>query len=68
MSISEGFFGTGYNILNISKLQFCKQPLEIIQEIAVKNTSKLLHSVLLIERTSVVLCAVKNIASRNKRG
>ena len=37
-TISEAFSRTGYNISNAWKLQFCKQPFEIIQEqIAVKN-------------------------------
>ena len=38
-SISEAFSRTGYNISNARKLQFCKQPFEIIQgQIAFKNT------------------------------
>ena len=38
-SILETFPKTGYNILNARKVQFCKQPFEIIQgEIAFKNT------------------------------
>ena len=37
--ISEAFSGTGYNISKARKLQFCKQPFEIIQgQIAFKNT------------------------------
>ena len=31
VSISEAFSRTGYNISNARKLQFCKQPFEIIQ-------------------------------------
>ena len=31
VSISEAFARTGYNISNARKLQFCKQPFEIIQ-------------------------------------
>ena len=39
VSISEAFSRTGYNISNARKLQFCKQPFEIIQgQIAFKNT------------------------------
>ena len=39
VSISEAFSRTEYNISNARKLQFCKQPLEIIQgQIAFKNT------------------------------
>ena len=39
VSISEAFSRTGYNISNARKLQFCKQPFEIIQgQIACKNT------------------------------
>ena len=39
VSISETFSRTGYNISNARKLQFCKQPFEIIQgQIAFKNT------------------------------
>ena len=35
----SSWFRTGYNILNTRKLQFCKQPSEIIQgQIAFKNT------------------------------
>ena len=35
----EVFSRTGYNISNARKLQFCKQPFEIIQgQIAFKNT------------------------------
>ena len=30
-TLSEAFFRTGYNISNARKLQFCKQPFEIIQ-------------------------------------
>ena len=30
VSISEAFYRTGYNISNARKLQFCKQPFEII--------------------------------------
>ena len=38
-TLSEAFFRTGYNISNARKLQFCKQPVEIIQgQIAFKNT------------------------------
>ena len=38
-TLSEAFFTTGYNITNARKLQFCKQPVEIIQgQIAFKNT------------------------------
>ena len=38
-TLSEGFFRTRYNISNARKLQFCKQPFEIIQgQIAFKNT------------------------------
>ena len=38
-TLSEAFFRTGYNISNARKLQFCKQPFEIIQgQIAFKNT------------------------------
>ena len=38
-SILEAFSRTGYNISNARKLQFCKQPFEIIQgQIAFKNT------------------------------
>ena len=37
--ISGAFSRTGYNISNARKLQFCKQPFEIIQgQIAFKNT------------------------------
>ena len=37
-SISDAFSRTGYNISNARKLQFCKQPFEIIQgQIAFKN-------------------------------
>ena len=37
--VSEAFSRTGYNISNAQKLQFCKQPFEIIQgQIALKNT------------------------------
>ena len=32
VSISEAFSRTGYNISNVRKLQFCKQPFEIIQD------------------------------------
>ena len=36
---SEAFSRTEYNISNARKLQFCKQPFEIIQgQIAFKNT------------------------------
>ena len=39
VSISETFSRTGYNISKAWKLQFCKQPFEIIQgQIAFKNT------------------------------
>ena len=39
VSISEAFSRKGYNIWNARKLQFCKQPFEIIQgQIAFKNT------------------------------
>ena len=39
VSISEAFSRTGYNISNARKLQFWKQPLEIIQgQIAFQNT------------------------------
>ena len=39
VSISEAFSRTGYNISNARKLQFCKQPFEIIQgQTAFKNT------------------------------
>ena len=39
MSYLEAFSRTGYNISNARKLQFCKQPFEIIQgQIAFKNT------------------------------
>ena len=39
VSISEAFSRTGYNISKARKLQFCKQPFEIIQgQIAFKNT------------------------------
>ena len=39
VSISEAFSRTGFIILNARKLQFCKQPFEIIQgHIAFKNT------------------------------
>ena len=39
VSISQAFSRTGYNISNARKLQFCKQPFEIIQgQIAFKNT------------------------------
>ena len=39
VSISEAFSRTGYNISNARKLQFCKQPFEIIQgQVAFKNT------------------------------
>ena len=39
VSISEAFSRRGYNISNARKLQFCKQPFEIIQgQIAFKNT------------------------------
>ena len=41
VSISEAFSRTGYNISNPRKLQFCKQPFEIIQgQIAFKNTAQ----------------------------
>ena len=37
--MSEAFSRKGYNISNARKLQFCKQPFEIIQgQIAFKNT------------------------------
>ena len=40
--ISEAFSRTGYNISNLRKLQFCKQPFEIIQgQIVFKNTVKM---------------------------
>ena len=39
VSISEAFSSTGYNISKARKLQFCKQPFEIIEgQIAFKNT------------------------------
>ena len=39
VSISGSFSRTGYNIWNARKLQFCKQPFELIQwQIAFKNT------------------------------
>ena len=39
VSISKAFSRAGYNISNARKLQFCKQPFEIIQgQIAFKNT------------------------------
>ena len=39
VSISEAFSRTGYNISNARKIQFCKQPFEIIQgQIAFKKT------------------------------
>ena len=39
VSILDMFPGTGCNILSVGKLQFCKQPFEIIQgEITFKNT------------------------------
>ena len=38
-TLAEAFFTTGYNISNARKLQFCKQPFEIIQgQLAFKNT------------------------------
>ena len=38
VSIPEAFSRTGYNISNARKLQFCKQPFEIIKgQIAFKN-------------------------------
>ena len=38
-TLSEAFFTTGYNISNARKLQFFKQPFEIIQgQLAFKNT------------------------------
>ena len=38
-TISEAFSITGYNISNARKLQFCKQPFEIIRgQIVFKNT------------------------------
>ena len=41
VSISEAFVRTGYNNSNARKLQFCKQPFEIIQgQIAFKNTAQ----------------------------
>ena len=44
-------FITGYNISNAQKLQFCKQPFEIIQgQIAFKNTVQCVN-----EQTVVVL-------------
>ena len=50
VSILEAFSRTGYNISNARKLQFCKQPFEIIQgQIAFKNT------VQCINKQSVVL-------------
>ena len=52
VSISEAFSRTGYNILKARKLQFCKQPFEIIQgQIAFKNT------VQCINKQTVVLFA-----------
>ena len=37
--LERGQSGTGYNISNARKLQFCKQPFDIIQgQIAFKNT------------------------------
>ena len=37
--VQKRFLGDGYNISNARKLQFCKQPFEIIQgQIAFKNT------------------------------
>ena len=37
--LERAFSRTGYNISNARKLQFCKQPFEIIQgQIAFKNT------------------------------
>ena len=39
VSISEAFSRTGYNISNVRKLHFCKQPFESIQgQITFKNT------------------------------
>ena len=53
--ISEAFSRTGYNILNARKLQFCKQPFEIIQgQIAFKNT------VQCVNKQTVVLFAPQN--------
>ena len=44
VSISEEFSRAGYNISNARKLQFCKQPFEIIQgQIAFKNTDQCVH-------------------------
>ena len=42
--IREALSRTGYNISNARKLQFCKQPFEIIQgQIAFKNTAQCVH-------------------------
>ena len=57
VSISEAFSRTGYNISNAQKLQFCKQPFEIIQgQIALKIrfsalTSRLLYSCCTVEQS-----------------
>ena len=53
VSISEAFSRKGYNISNARKLQFCKQPFEIIQgQIAFKNT------VQCVNKQTVVLFAI----------
>ena len=55
VSISEAFSRTGYNISNAWKLQFCKQPFEIIQgQFAFKNT------VQCVNKQTVVIFAPKN--------
>ena len=56
VSISEAFSRTGYNFSNARKLQFGKQPFEIIQgQIAFKNTvqcvNKQIVALLLHSRT-----------------
>ena len=44
----RGVFWNGYNISNARKLQFCKQPFEIIQgQIAFKNTVQCKQTVVL---------------------
>ena len=52
VSISEAFSRTGYNISNVRKLHFCKQPFESIQgQITFKNTVQCVN-----KQTVVLLC------------
>ena len=66
--MSEAFSRKGYNISNARKLQFCKQPFEIIQgQIALKNTAQCVNKQTVIPLLHPV-AEYKKIGSFLERG